>query len=165
MKKEITWVSKTTGKESKGYYEDADDFSLLPSEKIKSVCAFCLCDGKFLIVKNEGRWEPVAGHVEKDEDLQTALEREIKEESSMKVLKTFPIGYFYGEQDDFYQIRYFCLVEPLGPFTSDPDGGVTEIKLVTADEILKYIDWKDTALMMRDKCLKIVYNLGINLKA
>lgn len=163
MRKELNWISKTTGKEKRGYYEDADDFSSLPIEKVKSVCAFCLYDGRFLIVKNEGRWEPVAGHVEKGEDLQTALEREIKEESNMKVLKTFPIGYFYGQEEDIYQTRYLCLVEPYGPFVADPDGDVTEIKLVKESEILDHVHWKDTALLMRDKCLKIVYNLGIKL--
>jgi 8-oxo-dGTP pyrophosphatase MutT (NUDIX family) len=156
MKIELDWISKTGKNKRSGYYEETDDFSHLPQEKIKAVCAFCYFDGKFVIVKNGAYWEPVAGHIEEGETAEEALVREIKEESNMKVLKYFPIGYLYIREVDIYQMRYLCLVEPYGPFEADPDGGVTEIKLVAPDELVNIIDWKDSALLMKDKCMEII---------
>ena len=102
MKIETNWISKKTGEMVYAYYEESDDFSNLPQEKIGSVCAFCYCDGKFVLVNNEGNWEPVAGHVEKNESPDEALIREVKEESNMKVLKYFPLGFQYSHGEDFY---------------------------------------------------------------
>jgi 8-oxo-dGTP pyrophosphatase MutT (NUDIX family) len=141
------------------YYEESDNFSNLPQEKIKSICAFCYYDGKFVIVKNEGRWEPVAGHVEEGETSVDALIREVREESNMKVLSFFPIGYLYSYDEDYYQTRYLCLTEPYGPFISDPDGGVTETKLIEPDDFLRYVSWKDTATLIKERCLRIIKDL------
>lgn len=160
MKTELKWISKTAGNNRTGFHDDTDDFSNLPQEKIKAVCAFCYYDGKYVIVKNGPHWEPVAGHVEAGETNEQALIREIKEESNMKVLKYFPVGYLYIKEVDIYQARYLCLVEPYGPFVSDPDGGVTEIKLVRPEDIVKFVDPQDTALLMTEKCLEIVETLG-----
>ena len=156
MKKELDWISKSGKNKRSGYYEETDDFSQLPSEKIKAVCAFCYYDNKFVIVKNGPYWEPVAGHIEEGETPEQALIREIKEESNMKVLKYFPIGYLYIREVDIYQTRYLCFVEPYGPFEMDPDGGVTEIKLVSPADIVNVIDWKDSTLLMKDKCMEII---------
>jgi 8-oxo-dGTP pyrophosphatase MutT (NUDIX family) len=145
MRKELKWKSRQTGKEKTGYYEDSNDFSKLPQAKIGSVCAFCYYNNKFVIVKNERNWEPVAGHVEPGETPEEGLIREVKEESNMKVLKYIPIGYLYTDGDDIYQTRYLCFTEPYGPFVKDPDGGVTEIKLVDFSEITKYVEFGDTA--------------------
>jgi len=160
MKIETSWISRTTGKKAYAYYEECNNFFSLPKEKMKSVCAFCYLDGKFVIVKNRGRWEPVAGHMEVGESPEETLVREVKEESNMKVLEYFPIGYLYTHGEDIFQPRYFCIVEPYGPFISDPDGDVSEIKLIDADEILKYIGRKDTSLLMKDKCLQILKSKG-----
>jgi 8-oxo-dGTP pyrophosphatase MutT (NUDIX family) len=158
MKIEFDWISKKGKNKRSGYYEETDDFSHLPPEKIKSVCAFCYYDNKFVIVKNGSYWEPVAGHIEVGETPEQALIREIKEESNMKVLKYFPIGYLYTREVDIYQTRYLCFVEPYGPFEMDPDGGVTEIKLVPPAGIVDVINWKDSALLMKDKCMEIIRN-------
>jgi len=159
MKIETSWISSKTGQPVHAYYEEVDDFSHLPQDKIKSVCAFCYMDNKFLIVKNEGRWEPIAGHVEPREKANEALVREVKEESNMRILKFFPVGFQYHHEEGFYQTRYFCLVEPYGPFISDPDGDVTEIKLIESEEFLTYINWKGTSTLIKEKCLKIIKSL------
>jgi ADP-ribose pyrophosphatase YjhB (NUDIX family) len=156
MRKEIKWLQKDTGEEKFGYYDDSEDFSNVPQDKIKSVCAFCACGDKFIIVNNEGRWEPVAGSLERGETDIDALFREVKEESDTKVLKYYPIGYWYTYGDDIYQTRYFCVVEPYGPFLTDPDGGVTEIKFVDFEEAFNTIGGGDTAQFMRDKCEAII---------
>ncbi len=159
MKIETSWISKKTGKKVLAYYEETDDFSLLPKDKIKSICAYLYFDGKFIIVKNEGNWQPVAGHVEPGESIEDALIREVKEESNMKVLKYFPLGYLYTYGGDIYQARYLAIVEPYGDFVSDPDGGVTEVKFIDPHDTAKYIDWKDTANFTTNKSLSIIEKL------
>ncbi len=109
-----------------------------------------------MIVKNGEYWEPVAGHVEMGETPEEALIREVQEESNMKVLKYFPVGYLYIREVDVYQTRYLCLVEPYGPFVSDPDGGVTAIKLVPSEDFAKYISATDSALLTVDRCLEMI---------
>ncbi|MFA7252686.1 MAG: NUDIX hydrolase [Candidatus Paceibacterota bacterium] len=152
MKVNLSWISKTAKNKRSGYYKDSDDFSDLPQEKILAVCAFSFYGDKFVLVKNHGRWEPVAGHVEKGEGHVEALIREIKEESNMKVLKYFPLGYLYVEEKDFYQAQYLCLVEPYGPFINDPDGGVTEITLVDFSEVPKMLGPDDTSRATLKRC-------------
>jgi ADP-ribose pyrophosphatase YjhB (NUDIX family) len=161
MKIETSWISQKSGKVVTGYYEESDDFSNLPQQKIWSVCAFCYYDGKIVMVKNEGHWEPVAGHVESGETPDEALIREVKEESNMKILKYFPLGFHYTHNEDRYQARYFCIVEPYGPFVSDPDGGVTEIKLIKTRDISESIEWNGTDVLIAQKCQKILGRLGL----
>ncbi len=159
MKLETSWISKKTGKKVIALYEEVDDFSHLPQEKIKSICSYLYFNGKFVIVKNEGSWQPVAGHVEPGESIVEALIREVKEESNMKVLEYFPLGYLYSYGEDYYQARYLAIVEPYGDFVSDPDGDVTEIKFIDPNDTEKYIDWKDTANLMTKKSLSIIEKL------
>ena len=35
----------------------------------------------------------------------------------------------------------FCIVEPYGDFVADPDGDITEIKLIDPWDYKKYFDW------------------------
>jgi len=160
MKIETSWISKSAGNKRTGFFEDKDNFSNLPKEKIKSICAFCYCDGKFVIVKNTSNilrnWEPVSGHIEQGESPEEALVREVQEESNMKVLKHFPLGYLYIREVDIYQVQYLCLVEPYGPFISDPDGGVTEIKLVDYSEMAEYFDKNDTSRLTLTRCKEVL---------
>lgn len=156
MKIPNNWISSKTGREVSAFYENVDDFSNLPQDKIKSICAFCYCDGKFVVVNNESQWEPVAGHVEPNETVDDALIREVQEESNMKVLKFFPVGYQYINGQDIYQTRYFCVVEPYGPFVADPDGDVTEIKLVEPSTLIEYIRWGESAKYITERCLEII---------
>ena len=114
------------------------------------------------MVKNEGHWEPVAGHIEENETPDEALIREVKEESNMKVLKSFPLGFHYAYDGDRHQTRYFCIVEPYGPFIKDPDGGVTDIKLVKPENISENIEWKGTDILIKIKCEKIIKELGLD---
>lgn len=167
MRKEISWTSKSKGLPRTGYYEDADDFSTLPTEKIKAICAFCFCKGKWVIVYNGSNlirnWEPVAGHIEEGETPEQALIREVKEESNMKVLKHFPLGYLHINEVGLIQAQYLCLVEPYGPFVSDPDEGVSEIKLVNFEEMDKYFIPEDTSRLTLDRCKEVFEKIDKNL--
>ncbi|MBC7766893.1 hypothetical protein H7Y21_02795 [Arenimonas sp.] len=64
----------------------------------------------------------------------------------MKVIYSKPIGYQKvsrtdGEEGLYYQVRYFCIVVPFGPFVGDPDGDVTEVLEIDPSEYKKYFDW------------------------
>ncbi len=161
MKTRVEWTSKTKGLPRTGYYEDCDNFSNLPAEKIKAISAFCYTDGQFVLVQNEGRWEPVVGHVEPYETFEQALLREIKEESNMEVLSFFPLGYLYINEVDIYQAQYLCVTRPYGPFLSDPDGGVTAIKLVPQEEIVQNLDPDDTASLTLKRCAEVLAQLKV----
>jgi NADH pyrophosphatase NudC (nudix superfamily) len=115
-------------------YEDAASFDNLPYEKVRQVYGVC-----FGGQKND--WGLLGGTVEPGEKYEETLAREIQEESNMKVIDCWSIGSQYLVNEDTYQIRYACQVEPLGKFISDPAGGIKEIKLIDPADYKKYIDW------------------------
>lgn len=64
----------------------------------------------------------------------------------MKVIYSKPVGYQKvsrtdGEEGLYYQVRYFCIVVPFGPFVGDPDRDVTEVLKIDPSEYKKYFDW------------------------
>ena len=63
----------------------------------------------------------------------------------MEVLSYIPIGYQKAtntvDGTYVYQLRYACIVQPFGSFVSDPDGGITEIKLIDPKDYTKYFNW------------------------
>ena len=129
-------------------YYDADSFDHLPHDMCVQTYGFAFHGDKLLVVNNilkPGSYTPVGGSVEKDEHPDDALIREIKEESNMKVLMFKPIGYqkvinVDGTEEPYYQLRYFCIVEPYGPFELDPAGKVTEVIECDIDDYKKYFD-------------------------
>jgi len=130
-------------------YYDADSFDHLPHNMCRQVYGLAFHGNKLLVVNNvekPGSYTPVGGSVEKDEHPDDALVREIKEESNMKVLMFKPIGYqkvitINGTKEPYYQLRYFCTVEPYGAFESDPAGKVTELIECNIGDYKKYFDW------------------------
>lgn len=128
-------------------YQDADSFDHLEYEKCKQVYGVCFCNGKLVIGYGGHKkdWGLIGGTIEKGETFEEALRREIKEESNMEILDLKPIGYQkvinLKDESYIYQLRYACMVEPIGPFESDPTGMVTEIKLIDPEEYKKYFDW------------------------
>ncbi len=156
-------------------YTDADSFEHLPHNQCSQCYAFAMKandpEHAFLIVNNitkPGIYSPVGGGIELGERPDEAIIREVKEESNMKVLAYAPIGYqkttpigptgsYLSEEiladinkrtdtrPPFYQLRYVCIVEPYGPFESDPAGKVTEILFVPPTEYKKYFDWGEVS--------------------
>ncbi len=125
-------------------YYDALDFSTLPTDKIRNVVGVCFCGDKLLIAHNtKGYWGFVGGTVEKNEQYEDTLKREVQEESNMKVVSYKAIGYqAVATQDgDIYQLRYVCSVVPYGEFEKDPDSGIDEIKLIDPPDVKQYFDW------------------------
>ena len=130
-------------------YHECDSFDHLPKDEIKQCYAIAFHKDKFIVVNNivkPGLYTPVGGSVELNEHPDDTLIREIQEESNMKVLEFKPIGYqkvidTRGIQTPYYQLRYFAIVEPYGPFVSDPAEKVTEVIECDADDYKKYFDW------------------------
>ena len=84
---------------------------LPPMDLITSVHAFAFLDEKLLMTHIRKRgWEIPGGHVEKGEDIQKALVREIKEETNAYVTDLSPLAYskihLYGPKSVHYPYPY-----------------------------------------------------------
>jgi ADP-ribose pyrophosphatase YjhB (NUDIX family) len=126
-------------------YNDISSELDFGDKKIQGVHAYCFYGEKLVLVYSNGKgyWTPPGGGIEEGEDARTAVQREVKEETNMNVLKQR----FIGCQDIsepkgvVSQTRSVCIVEPCGPFVSDPDGEVTKIKLIDPKDYKDYFNW------------------------
>ena len=126
-------------------YHDIESELDINGKRIQSVHAYCFCNDKLVIVyaTNKGYWTPPGGGIEKNESIQSAVNREVQEETNMKVIRQR----FIGCQDVFEpngavsQVRSVCIVEPVGKFVIDPSGDITEIKLIDPKDYKQYFDW------------------------
>lgn len=165
IKTTLIWEGKEFGVE----YHDADSFNDLSLEGITQAYGVCFCGGKLLIgqrAKN-GTWGHLGGHTEAGETPEQTLKREMIEESNMEVLKYQPIGYQIvtsptGKRQ--YQLRYCCIVRPLGEFVRDPDlhstGGIEAIKLIDPAEYKQYVDWGEIGDRLITRALEVLPSLG-----
>lgn len=99
----------------------------------------------------------LGGKIEPGEAADDALIREVMEESNMRVLEHRPIGYqkFIRPDGSFvYQLRSFCVVEPIADFANDPSGGVTKIKLIDPKNWNEYIDWGAVGVRILQRALQ-----------
>ncbi|MFA6294896.1 MAG: NUDIX domain-containing protein [Candidatus Paceibacterota bacterium] len=138
-------------------YREDDPLKDLDEKVLQAVHAFCFCDGKLVVVyaSEKGYWAPPGGGIEQGETYEDAVVREVKEETNMKVLSQKLIGYqdIYEPDRIVRQTRSVCLVEPYGPFVSDPDGDVTEIKLIDPADYKKYFDWGEVSERIMERAL------------
>ena len=109
----------------------------------------------------KGYWTPAGGAIEKGESIEEAVTREVREETNMRVLKQKIIGYQEVFEPDriHIQTRSICIVEPYGPFISDPDGDITEIKLIDPKDYKKYFDWGEVGDYIMLRALKLFKEL------
>ncbi|MFA6278742.1 MAG: NUDIX domain-containing protein [Candidatus Paceibacterota bacterium] len=159
-KKEIrsTFFSRTSGQVMPFIYRDLDSFDELGADKIKGVHGFCFCGDKLVVVyaKDKGSWGPPGGGVELGETAEEATIREILEETNMRVLKQKAIGYLeVFEPERTLQTRSVCIVEPIGEFVSDPDGDITEIKLIDPKDMKQYFDWGESGDYILERALML----------
>ena len=144
-------------------YRDLDSLEEIKDLKIDGVHAYCFYEGKLVLVyaKEKGTWTPAGGGVESGENVEEAVIREVKEETNMKVLKQKIIGYQEVFELDrvHVQTRSVCIVEPYGPFVSDPDGDITEIKLIDPADYKKYFDWGEVGDYIMARALELLKEL------
>jgi ADP-ribose pyrophosphatase YjhB (NUDIX family) len=126
-------------------YREDDPLKDLDDKVLQGVHAFCFCNDMLVVVyaAEKGYWAPPGGGIEPGESFEEAVIREVKEETNIKVLSQKFIGYqdIYEPDRIVRQTRSVCVVEPYGPFVKDPDGDVTEIKLIDPADYKKYFDW------------------------
>ena len=108
-------------------------------------------------------WGLIGGTIEPGETFEGTLVREIQEESNMKILKSKPVGYQKctdtRDNSFIFQLRYVCIVEPYGPFVSDPAGGVTEIKLIDEKDYKQYFKWGKIGERIISRAVELVKSL------
>lgn len=150
------------GKSYQLIYQDTDDFSQLPYKDCKQAYGVCFYKNKIVLgfSRRMQKWSLVGGTIEHNETLEQALKREIQEESNMRILKCWPIGYQTEVGKSNYQLRYACVVEPYGPFRADPDAGehygVDRITLVKPEDFNKYINWGKIGERLLERALEII---------
>lgn len=150
-----TLVSRT-GQTIPITYRDIDSPDELNGEKIKGVHAYCFYDDKLVVVYAEMKktWGPPGGAVEPGETIEEAVVREVFEETNMRVLKQKIFGYLEAfEPERTLQTRSVCIVEPIGEFVSDPDGDVTEIKLIDPKDANDYFNWGENGERQLERAL------------
>ena len=139
-------------------YRDIDSLDELEGKEVVGVHAYCFCDDKLVVVYAEEKksWGPPGGAVEPGETIEEAVVREVFEETNMRVLKQQVFGYLEAfEPERTLQTRSVCIVEPIGDFVSDPDGDVTEIKLIDTKDTNNYFDWGKNGLRQLERALMI----------
>lgn len=126
-------------------YREDDPCRDLGGKVLQSVIGFCFSRGYLVVVyaPHKGYWTPPGGAIEPGEGHDDALAREILEETNMEITHSEIIGYQDAYEPDATrrQVRYFCAVEPRGPFTGDPDGEITEVRLIDPAAYKQYFDW------------------------
>lgn len=147
-------------------YADSDSFDNLDFNKCTQVYGICFYGDKIVIGFGGAKksWGLIGGTIERGESFAQTLVREIQEESNMEVLSFLPIGYqkVTDTRDNsfYYQLRYVCLVQPYGPFVSDPADSVTEIKLINPADYKKYFDWGSIGDRMIERALELKFMLS-----
>jgi len=146
-------------------YYDIDKEGELGDKKVSGVHAYCFYNDKLVIVHTpkKGYWSPPGGSVKPGESLADAVIREILEETNMRVIEQELIGYIdiFEPGKINTQTRSVCLVEPIGDFVSDPDGDITEIKLIDPKDIKKYFDWGVIGDRLLERALEKLLGLVI----
>ena len=142
------------------YYEGLNPTQNLEGKILEAVHGLCFYEGKLIVVyaENKGYWSLPGGGIEKGETCEEAAAREIHEETNMKVLHQEFIGFqdIYNPDGIVRQTRSFCIVEPYSDFISDPDGEITEIKLIDPKDFKQYIDWGKIGDRIMKRALEIL---------
>ena|SRR3989344_7505628 len=140
-------------------YREGDPLADLGDKILQGIHAFCFYGDRLVVVyvKEKRYWAPPGGGIEPGESYEQAVIREVKEETNMKVLHQELIGYqdIYESNRVIRQTRSFCIVESIGDFVIDPDGDVTEIKLIDPRDYKKYFDWGEIGEKIMKKAVEL----------
>ena len=160
---ESTYISERTGLTWSIQYEELDSFDSIRELPVAAAGALCFHGDKLVLGYAHSRnvWEMPGGGLEEGETFEECIIREIHEESNMKVLELFPLGYETNRctttNETYYILRYAARVEPYGPFVSDPASGeITEIKLIDPKDYKQYFDWGERSDVLMKKSLRVL---------
>jgi len=142
-------------------YKEDDPLANLGDGILQGVHAFCFYGDKMVLVHHsKSNWMPPGGGIELGESYEEAVVREVREETNMKVIHQELIGFqdIYEPDRIVRQTRSFCTVEPTGDFISDPDGEVSEIKLIDPKDYKKYFGWGEIGERIMKRALTMMGN-------
>lgn len=120
----------------------------IPKKEWRQVHIIANYNGKVVFVyfeKNKMTHIP-GGHIESGEDIETAMRRELAEETGGLVLDWEPIGYqarIDSKGDVDYQLRVYAKVTGIKEKSVDYDGGIVSTNLVDINEMLKAWGWEN----------------------
>lgn len=164
MKLTAIYKSKSSGDVFQTYYDKDDLVGVLNEKDVQGSHAICFLGDKMVLVNHPSQgWSPPGGSSESGETYIQTTEREVAEETNMKVIYQEIIGLAVFDRPDktIKQTRVMCIVEKIGEFVSDPDGEIMEIKLIDPLDYKKYFDWGEVgnrimqrALELKDKHIK-----------
>lgn len=165
MEMRSSYVNRS-GQRLETLYTDIESEKEIDMQLLFAVQAFCFCEGKLVIVYSEqkGYWGPPGGGVEAGESARAATVREVLEESNMRVLTFQLLGMLtvFEPGRTKVHVRSVCIVAPIGPFIMDPDGDVTEIKLIEPEEYRKYFDWEEVGEYQFRKALSMLSEFDVS---
>ncbi len=144
------------------YCEGMDPVDGLEGKNLQVVHAFCLYNGKMILVNHpKSGWMPPGGHIEPGEAYEDAIVREVQEETNMKVLRQELIGFMdvWEPNRTVRQIRSFCIVEPYGDFVEDPDGEIMEMKLIDPADYKQYFNWGEAGERIMERVQELAKGL------
>lgn len=144
------------GKEIKTTFFEGNPLENLEGIKLGGARGWCFSDGKFVVVKSGDHWGTPGGEIEQNETMDEALAREVLEEANMRIVRKELLGYqdFYTPTYTSRQVLFFCEVEPIENFVSDPDDDITEVKLIDPKDHKQYFDWGVIADHLMKKSLE-----------
>ena len=130
---------------------------------ITNICLIYKDDQILVIDRKKKDWPGLTfpgGHVEKDEDFNASVIREVKEETGLKIRKPFLCGIeeFKTENEDRYLMLYYRTDQFSGKLKSSAEGEVFWINKNDLDKYQLSLDLKRIyQVMMSDEQSEIIY--------
>jgi ADP-ribose pyrophosphatase YjhB (NUDIX family) len=156
-------ITNKQGETFESVYHEGNPLENLEGITLSGVGTCCFYNDKLVLVKSRNEWGMPGGGIESGEQYENAIEREVLEETNMVVRYKESFGYsdFFMKKGTFRHAFFFCIVEPNGDFISDPDGDITEIKLIDPKDYKEYFNWGEALRVIIEKSLEIKEKIKI----
>jgi ADP-ribose pyrophosphatase YjhB (NUDIX family) len=158
MKLTSTYNSKSSGIIPQTYYDEEDIVGVLDEMGVHGSHAICFLGDKLVLVNDIGHgWGPPGGTTEIGETYYQTTEREVLEETNMKVLYQELVGLAVFERPEktIRQTRVMCIVEKVGEFVSDPGGEILGTKLIDPKDYKQYFDWGEVGDRVMQRAIEL----------
>ncbi len=130
---------------------------------LTNICLVYKDDEILVVDRKKEDWPGLTfpgGHVEKDEDFQTSVIREVKEETGLRIRKPVLCGIeeFKTKEEDRYLMLYYKTDRFSGKLRSSKEGEVFWIKAKDLDRYPLSLDLKRIyKIMMSDELSELIY--------